>query len=125
MQNFSNFRIKLGKLRQNTKNRTETFDFCPKICNVRNGPKTNVRKRPATTGRPVALSFTWSFHMVHWHQSPARLLVSVLLKNLTFWGLRPGIGVGIFGSPELRLESVSEPFSEWHMKVPCFTFQAL
>ena len=35
--------------------------------------------------------------------------VSELLKNQTFKGLRQGLGIGTIGSPESRLESVSEP----------------
>ena len=36
-------------------------------------------------------------------------LVSEPLQNWTFKGLRQGIGIGTVGSPESRLESVSEP----------------
>ena len=36
---------------------TQTSDFVSKTCNMRNGLKMDMRKRPATNGRPMAFGF--------------------------------------------------------------------
>ena len=61
MQNFRQFRQKLGPWRKKSVNRTE---ISRNTRNVRNGPKMNVRNGPHTQGRPVAFVFNCTIFLV-------------------------------------------------------------